>query len=1776
VSKVRKASVEIVSPAARSRRAWALFAPVILLLLSALLVASASADERIAGLPGQFSPDNGPAVSQKEGGDIYELEGNAAERVAAFKPNGEFVRAFGWGIVPGAATGTGDVTVGSTKIIHATTTSGSFYASGFGGGGATITGPGIPPNTRITSIGSAEIQLSQPALASGSDVALTVTAGPGNVPTNEVQKLTVRATSGTYELRFETTNPGSTSATTGAIPAGATHEEVEAALEGLSNIESGDVAVSGGPGDAKGTNPYLIEFKGRYADANVRSLSIANSSLGGGFSEAAISTPTEGGGVVETCTTSCIGESTEENREFGQGNRGGQLRYPDALAIDNDPTSSSYGDVYVVDQRSYRIAKYSPTGQLEMIMGSDVIAQGPGNSANDEVQKLSVAAEGGTFQLELSSPSDQGGFHQSRETVAMPYNATAEEVEKALDALPLISGFEGFVSTTVTGGPGNATGSNPYEITFEGEVAGDDITQLVPLSAGLSGAAHIAEVETLSNGGGPEACKPAIGDVCKVGAPGTGPGQFYDSEPTVFNPTGEWGNEGHNSIAIAPGGTTGGTVYVGDFDRVQEFEPDGTYIGQLTLGDSQPKFIGALAVDSSGNIFERSADYQQGGQPMLSQIPGVREYSKSHVYVRTFDAGSEEAGSEPTHIAVDASGNLFVSDQNSEVEESSLREFAFRAFHPSGALYAEFTSDQVSDRGDVGGNTVPGTARASGIAIGDAAERLYATSFNPEGQHIAVVPLPQIGAPTTEKEVVSDLEPTTATLHALVNPRGSDTEYHFEYVDEGSFNTENGFASPNTVSTASFDLGLVARNDAVLTAISGLIPGTAYRWRVVAESAEGTTYGPAEFTTLTPISVREFTTQEVGPELVKLKAELNPNGQASTYTFRIGEDANYGTGESEGQLPIGNEFIRREATFTGLKPNTEYHYQLVGENGYGQLETADRTFVTEPSAAEELQAENCPNGRSSNGSKSTLREENNSVFLPDCRAYEKTTITHKEGGEAFQTAGASRSGERVLYYSEGVFGGAEQNELAIQYVAQRTETGWTTQAVVRRLAPSPTEPLAAIGLFSPEVDRWLYMEGQGSSAEEALGEQDSSYFSMGGVNGNYVLHASPTLAPVENGKRFIFNFMEVGGLSSDLSRVFIRTGSRLLPAPGDPRPDSVGGIPGHPGGSNIPPEADRIYELAGVGGPSPTIRLAAEVPLGLTANGGTFSGGGCYIDDSRTEGMRVGEKPRYTNEEGTLLFYTAPFELAAGANCGPGEPNPYGLFVRHGESPPVQLNVPFHCTAPHPCATAGTGTPRYDGASADGSHVWFTTSQPLVNADEDSTNDVYVATVGSNGELVNLQQASAGEGTSSHPTAGVGALVGEDGIEEGSEGNNQGMARVSEDGSHAAFESPAVLTEEPNSLGQSAVQHANNLYEYDASTGELKFVAELCSGPNLSGSEKAGVEAVNSHPLTARNGVPDPACPANVSPYIDSFIANGGNDSILWEPGSGRSTMSSNGKDLLFTSWGQLAPDDTDTALDMYRYDFPTGELVRVSKGRNGNDGNGNDDAFPAEFAGSSGSLGDPSPLAEDSARAISADGSTVIFRTAASLVSHDTNATPHATCGQFEEEGQVAVHGTGCDIYEWEEEGHGTCTEPGGCVRLVSSGLAPQGDSAAVISTSGRDIIFHTLRNMIPEDTDGIGDVYDARVDGGFHAPHPPAPCGSPEACRSSEPPPAGPVVATPGFFGSGNEGQRHLKCGKGRHRAIRHNQVRCVASRHRKPRRHAHKGSHGRPAGRNLGGGK
>lgn len=66
----------------------------------------------------------------------------------------------------GGAIGTGDTSTGTLTILNASATSGSFRE------GQIITGPGIPPETRIFTISGATLTLDAKATASASGVAL--------------------------------------------------------------------------------------------------------------------------------------------------------------------------------------------------------------------------------------------------------------------------------------------------------------------------------------------------------------------------------------------------------------------------------------------------------------------------------------------------------------------------------------------------------------------------------------------------------------------------------------------------------------------------------------------------------------------------------------------------------------------------------------------------------------------------------------------------------------------------------------------------------------------------------------------------------------------------------------------------------------------------------------------------------------------------------------------------------------------------------------------------------------------------------------------------------------------------------------------------------------------------------------------------------------------------------------------------------------------------------------------------------------------------------------------------------------------------------------------------------------------------------------------------------------------------------------------------------------------------------------------------------------------
>ncbi len=182
--------------------------------------------------------------------------------------------------------------------------------------------------------------------------------------------------------------------------------------------------------------------------------------------------------------------------------------------------------------------------------------------------------------------------------------------------------------------------------------------------------------------------------------------------------------------------------------------------------------------------------------------------------------------------------------------------------------------------------------------------------------------------------------------------------------------------------------------------------------------------------------------------------------------------------------------------------------------------------------------------------------------------------------------------------------------------------------------------------------------------------------------------------------------------------------------------------------------------------------------------------------------------------------------------------------------------------------------------------------------------------------------------------------------------------------------------------------------------------------------------------------------------------------------GSGQTTP--DGRYYIFASANKLVTSgpgaDGDTAVDIYRYDSVTKTMQRLSTSTSGSGGDNN---FNAAF----GTLAARSQAATN----VTADGSTVIFETDEALSLTDTNP--------------------GTDVYEWHD----------GQVSLISGA---GGGRAPWITPSGRDIFFLTSQPLTGADGDSIGDVYDARVGGGFDFGQP-SPCSGDE-CRgpSSTPP--------------------------------------------------------------------
>ena len=285
--------------------------------------------------------------------------------------------------------------------------------------------------------------------AFGLDVVETGKAGDAPAQSAK-QSLTVKATGGTFKLSFQ----GETT-TDLAFDAGAA--EVKAALQALSSVGPQGITVSGGPGDEAGSVPYVITFAGGLGDSPQPLITTANGAppLSGAAASAEVAATQAGRTGLEVCV------DPADCKSGVAGSVAGALNGPAGITF-APPGAPNAGNVLVTEDQNSRVSEFTPAGAFVRAFGFGVVNVGPsktGGTASD-VQKLTIAAGAGTFKLSF----------EEQTTAALPYDATSEEVRSALNELASIGGRSG--SVAVTGGPGDADGSNPFVITFGGGLAG--------------------------------------------------------------------------------------------------------------------------------------------------------------------------------------------------------------------------------------------------------------------------------------------------------------------------------------------------------------------------------------------------------------------------------------------------------------------------------------------------------------------------------------------------------------------------------------------------------------------------------------------------------------------------------------------------------------------------------------------------------------------------------------------------------------------------------------------------------------------------------------------------------------------------------------------------------------------------------------------------------------------------------------------------------------------------------------------------------------------------------------------------------------------------------------------------------------------------------------------------------------------------------------------------------------------------------------------------------
>lgn len=805
------------------------------------------------------------------------------------------------------------------------------------------------------------------------------------------------------------------------------------------------------------------------------------------------------------------------------------------------------------------------------------------------------------------------------------------------------------------------------------------------------------------------------------------------------------------------------------------------------------------------------------------------------------------------------------------------------------------------------GELVPGTTyqvRLGAKHLFTESEWTYSSLPNPE------FTTPPVAAPGVTISAPDSVTGTSARFSGSItpgtpagDPAAYDVEWRFECTPAcpGSL----GGTIPADSTTTEVEVEATAE---------GLTAGTDYEVTLVASNKGGTTSdGPEHFSTPTIVPVVSDVVAYPQVTEALLEARVNPGGLTATYYIEYGPTAAYGSVTPVGSLSLGGVPVQVSKSITGLAPEVSYHYQLVATNSLGTTTSGDRTFTTQPPAPV---PGSCPN--------ETLRTENNSKGLPDCRAYEKVSPAEKSDQPiTFNHSASSPSGNTISYAGFGALGGTEgTGVINTQVVGSRGDAGWGVHPLIAPVSPPVTNNSLAFPRKISVDGTEVAFFGGASTIPGAL--PGNNLYLRNGLTAALRL-VNP--APLNSGATYEPTF---GAASDDFNHVAFLAAAALTPG----APEGVGSVYRWDDGqlqlASVLPSGEAALEgsVVAPSGSQPSRRAMSSdgsrlfFAAGPEVSGGTVATSTYLREGDHTTEITASQKTaslgkpgkglfRTATPDGSKAFFTSGDQLTNDSEATPGKADLYRFDAETHEL--IDLT-------PTPGGAQVAGV--IGDASTDGTYVYFVAGSQL-----DGSR-------GTAGEP-NLYLWHEGEPIQFIATLNGGADSEQYNLEE----NHHPWRLTTPNGRHLVFTSVEPLTGYPS-------HGFPEVYAYDADRAELTCVSCNPSGAPAEGGAALAEEDALGQMLQARRASNDAGTRVffNSRDALVAADSNGVLDVYEWEAagtGSCRSSRqnggcvylistgtspipshyadaSADGSDVFFTTSARLTATDEDSLADLY------------------------------------------------------------------------------------------------------------------------------------------------------------------------------------------------------------------------------------------------------------------